>query len=115
MYLIELALKLSPIPLSVQRKELGDAKSLYLSIKESLKKAGLYQGVKSVKILELWPKIVGEKIANKTEANYINNGTLFVEVSNSTWRQELQFQKQKIIKKLNQKLKKKIIRELIFK
>ena len=34
MYLIELALKLSPIPLSVQRKELGDAKSLYLSIKE---------------------------------------------------------------------------------
>ncbi len=36
MYLIELALKLSPIPLSVQRKELEDAKNLYLSIKKSL-------------------------------------------------------------------------------
>ncbi len=36
MYLIELALKLSPIPLSVQRKELDDAKNLYQSIKDSL-------------------------------------------------------------------------------
>ena len=36
MYLIELALKLSPIPLSVQRKELVDAKDLYEFIKKSL-------------------------------------------------------------------------------
>ena len=36
MYLIELALKLSPIPLSVQRKELDDAKDLYQFIKKSL-------------------------------------------------------------------------------
>ncbi len=36
MYLIELALKLSPIPLSVQRKDLEDAKSLYHQIKESI-------------------------------------------------------------------------------
>ena len=38
MYLIELALKLSPIPLSVQRKELDDAKNLYQNIKQSLNK-----------------------------------------------------------------------------
>ena len=38
MYLIELALKLSPLPLSVQRKELDDAKQLYQLIKESLNK-----------------------------------------------------------------------------
>ena len=49
-------------------------KHLAKSLKESLKKAGLYQGVKSIKVLEIWPKVVGEKIANKTEANYINNG-----------------------------------------
>ncbi|AAP99190.1 MULTISPECIES: hypothetical protein [Prochlorococcus] len=38
MYLIELALKLSPLPLSVQRKKLEDAKALYNQLKESLKK-----------------------------------------------------------------------------
>ncbi len=36
MYLIELALKLSPFPLSVQRKELADAKTLYDSLKKAL-------------------------------------------------------------------------------
>ena len=84
-------------------------------INKTLKKAGLYQGIKNIKVLELWPKVVGEKIANKTEANHINNGILFVEVSNSTWRQELQFQKKDIIKKLNKEVKEKIVREIKFK
>ncbi|KGG16813.1 MULTISPECIES: hypothetical protein [unclassified Prochlorococcus] len=37
MYLIELALKLSPFPLSVQRKDLKEAKALYNSLKEAMK------------------------------------------------------------------------------
>ena len=65
--------------------------------------------------MEIWPKVVGEKIANKTEANYINNGILFVKVFNSTWRQELQFQKKDIIEKLNKEIKEKIVREIKFK
>ena len=90
-------------------------KHIAKSLKESLKRAGLYQGVKSIKVLEVWPKVVGEKIAEKTEANHIKNGTLFIEVSNSTWRQELQFQKKDIIEKLNKKVKGKIVREIKFK
>ena len=90
-------------------------KHIAKSLKDSLKKAGLYQGVKSVKVLEIWPKVVGERIANKTEVNYINNGTLFVEVSNSTWRQELQFQKRDIIEKLNKEVKENLVREIKFK
>ena len=38
MYLIELSLKMSPFPLSVQRKELEDAMNLYKTLKESLEK-----------------------------------------------------------------------------
>ncbi len=37
MYLIELALKLSPLPLSVQRKQLKDANALYNYLKDSVK------------------------------------------------------------------------------
>ncbi len=36
MYLIELALKLSPLPLSVQRKKLEEAQVLYKSLNETL-------------------------------------------------------------------------------
>ena len=38
MYIIELSLKLNPLPLSVQRKELTTAKSLYSEIRDSIKK-----------------------------------------------------------------------------
>ena len=38
MYVIELALKLSPFPLSVQRKEFDDAQSLYNQIRDSMLK-----------------------------------------------------------------------------
>ncbi len=46
MFVIELVLKLSPFPLSVQRKKADDAESLFLSIKDVLAKGDL-------KILEL--------------------------------------------------------------
>ena len=38
MYVIELALKLSPIPLSVQRKHKKDAESLYKKVRECMER-----------------------------------------------------------------------------
>ena len=38
MYCIELAIKLSPMPLIVQRKEHGDAKRLYSEVVDAIKK-----------------------------------------------------------------------------
>ncbi len=37
-YLIELALKFSPFPLSVQRKNLGDAQALYNKVRQCMEK-----------------------------------------------------------------------------
>ena len=36
MYVIELALRMSPVPVSVQRKEHGDAEALYQQIRQAL-------------------------------------------------------------------------------
>ena len=38
MYVIELAVKFSPLPLAVQRKKLEDAKSLYNTVRQCLEK-----------------------------------------------------------------------------
>ena len=37
-YVIELALKLSPLPLSVQRKELREAQALYQKVRQSMER-----------------------------------------------------------------------------
>jgi hypothetical protein len=40
MYVVELSLKLSPMPIAVQRKELADAQDLYGQIQQALEGAG---------------------------------------------------------------------------
>ena len=40
MYVVELSIKLSPMPIAVQRKELADAQALYDSIRQALEGSG---------------------------------------------------------------------------
>ena len=56
MYCIELTIKLSPMPLLVQRKELEDAQRLYSEVSDSIQKC-------NQRILELTcEKVEGKKI-----------------------------------------------------
>ena len=54
MYCIELTIKLSPLPLIVQRKEHGDAKRLYSEVVDSMQKG-------NQKLLELTCEKVEDK------------------------------------------------------
>lgn len=40
MYVVELSLKLSPMPVAVQRKELADAQALYAEVRQALEGTG---------------------------------------------------------------------------
>ncbi len=40
MYVVELSLKLSPMPIAVQRKELADAQALYAMVRQALEGSG---------------------------------------------------------------------------
>ena len=66
------------------------------------------------KALNVWNEIVGEKVANHTEPDRVEHGVIIVKVSSPTWRQELYFQKKEIIQKINNKIGKKVIRDIRF-
>ena len=85
------------------------------AIKSFLNKSGLKKGIDEQKAINIWNSTVGIKVSKNTKPISIKNGIMIIKTTNSAWRQELQFQKQEIIKKLNQKLEKKTIREIIFK
>ncbi len=71
-YVIELSLKLSPFPLSVQRKELEDAESLYAQVCDSMEKGHqtLFQltceKVPSKKITVLIAELAAVQLYEKT-------------------------------------------------
>ena len=87
---------------------------LKAAINNLLKAAGLDAGVAQNKALLVWDDVVGVKVSENTTPEKVEAGTLYIKASNSTWRQELVFKKDDILKKLNKKLGEKTIKEIKF-
>ena len=68
-----------------------------------LKSAGLDKKLRDQEILTIWPTVVGEEIAARTEAVKIDNGVLHVAVEHSVWLQELHFMEKEILEKLKER------------
>jgi len=62
----------------------------------------------------VWDDVVGAKVSENTTPEKVEAGTLYIKAINPTWRQELVFKKEEILKKLNKKLGEKIIKEIKF-
>ncbi|NLM51663.1 MAG: DUF721 domain-containing protein [Firmicutes bacterium] len=65
-------------------------------------------------IIDSWPEVVGEYIAQKTKAVSVKQGVLLVRVSDSIWAQHLVLQKRQILQKLNRRQKTKILKDIRF-
>lgn len=65
-----------------------------------LKRLGLEQRFREQQVLSLWPSVVGEDIAARTEATKIDRGVLYVRVDHGAWMQELHFIEKDLITKL---------------
>ena len=79
-----------------------------------LSRLGIENGILQGRAFLLWNEAVGEINAKKTEPIKIERGKLFVKTTDSCWRQELYYQKDTIIKKINLLLKKDFIKDIIF-
>jgi hypothetical protein len=86
---------------------IGDA------LKEFLKKSKLKNGVQAMQVKEAWEKIMGKTIANYTDKIEIINSTLFISTNIAPLKNELIYQKSKIIERVNEALGEKVIKEVV--
>ena len=86
---------------------MGDA------IKEFLKKSKLKTGIQALQIEEVWEKLMGKTIAKYTDKIQIINHTLFIKTSVGPLKQELIYQKEKIIERVNEALGEKVIKDVV--
>ena len=84
------------------------------TLKKLIKKQGFEKEINQQKAIDLWGEIVGKKINENTEPLEVRFGVLTVKAKNPIWRQELQLQKDNIIKSINKKLIKTTIKDLRF-
>lgn len=88
---------------------IGDA------LKDFLKKSRLKSGVQALQIQDIWGNIMGKTIANYTEKIQIVNGTLYITTSVAPLKNELIYQKKKIIERVNEALGENAIHEVVVK
>lgn len=88
---------------------IGDA------LKEFLKKSKLKSGVQAMQVKDVWEKIMGKTIANYTDKIEIINSTLFISTNVAPLKNELIYQKAKIIERVNEALGEKVIKEVVIK
>ena len=71
--------------------------------------------LKTYSILGAWNEIVGAAVAAHSQPRSIRNRILFVDVSHSTWTQQLQFLKPTLLEKVNNFLGEPLIQDIRFK
>jgi predicted nucleic acid-binding Zn ribbon protein len=89
--------------------------SLQEAMQEFLKKSRLKFGIQAVQIEEVWEQLMGVTIAKYTDSIKIIGHTLFITSSVAPLKNELLYQKDTIVKRVNEALGEDVIKEVVIK
>jgi len=81
---------------------------------EFMEYIGLSEKMQDLKILKVWNECVGDTISKFSKPVEIKKNKLYVSVENAVWRYELSARKSEILERVNQIIKNKIIKDIIF-
>ena len=81
---------------------------------KSLKRMEISTRLDEYAVWPIWNDIVGNTIARNAQPEKIRNGTLFVKVTSPVWMQQLQYMKEMIAERLNQRLKTDVVKNIFF-
>lgn len=85
------------------------------ALKDFLNKSNLKNGLRAVEIEGVWEEVMGKTIARYTDKIQIIKTTLFIYTSVAALKQELVYQKLKIIERINEALHEQVITDVIIK
>jgi len=89
--------------------------SLQDAIKQFLNQSRLKSGIQSLRIEDIWEEVMGKAIARYTDKIQIINHTLFITSTVAPLKNELLYQKEKIIERVNEALGEKLVKEVVIK
>ena len=83
-------------------------------IREIMRKYKLEEHLEETKLIDNWSAVCGPMIAGHTTSINIRDHILFVRVDSAALRQELQYNRESLLSKLNRTAGKEIIRDIVF-
>jgi predicted nucleic acid-binding Zn ribbon protein len=88
--------------------------SLGAAIEALVRSLGIGGKLKEYELVEVWPGIVGERIAQISHVESVERGVATIRVSAAPWRTELSFRKQEILEKIHAEMQSKVITDIRF-
>ena len=83
------------------------------ALQQFLNKSKLKTGMQAMQIEDVWEKIMGKTVAKYTDKLQIVGSTLFITTTVAPLKNELLYQKEKIIEMVNKELGQKTIKEVV--
>lgn len=87
--------------------------SLGEALKDFLNKSRLKGDIQALQIDDVWEEIMGKIVARYTDKLQIIGATLFISTSVAPLKHELLYQREKIMQRVNEKLGKNVIKEVV--
>ncbi|MBP6023071.1 DciA family protein [Ferruginibacter sp.] len=89
--------------------------SLQDAIQQFLQKSRLKSGIQALRIEDIWENVMGKTIAKYTDKIQIINHTLYITSTVAPLKNELLYQKEKIIERVNEALGEKLVKDVVIK
>ncbi|MFC1563891.1 DUF721 domain-containing protein [candidate division KSB1 bacterium] len=83
-------------------------------LKKLFSDIGIDKSLKQQEAVLIWEEVVGDAISKVSTPESVEHGRLYVKVQNNVWKQEIHYHKLEIIKRINERLRKEVIKDIIF-
>lgn len=92
----------------------GQPKKIDSIVGNVLSQRGYLKVCREYDVISRWKEIVGERISDVTECSRVDNGVLYIKVNSSSWRQELVYLKEQILREIKDNTNCISIKDIVF-
>lgn len=91
----------------------SDTQKIDKIIDAYLRQTGVGKKLKEIELINSWEEVVGISVAKRTNNMYIKNKRLFVYIESSIVKNELMMLKDSLVNALNNKVKERVIEDIV--
>lgn len=94
-------------------KRFNEEQSVGDVLKQFMQENRLQPGMDKIDVRDAWKNLMGNGVNNYTREIMLKGTTLYVELTSAVLREELSYGKAKIIKMLNEELKREVVKDVV--
>ncbi|MFD2601027.1 MULTISPECIES: DUF721 domain-containing protein [Flavobacterium] len=94
-------------------KRFNEEQSVGDVLKQFMQENKLQTGMDKIDVRDAWKNLMGNGVNNYTRDIMLKGTTLYVELTSAVLREELSYGKAKIVKMINEELKREVVKDVV--